>query len=205
MSEEQLRQLISTHSSELKVKGSRFIADLVPVKTSSDAKAALDTIRKREFNANHHCFAWRIVSGGDISERSSDDGEPAGTAGKPILQILASAGLINTLAVVTRYFGGTKLGKGGLIRAYGGVIQEALPGLRTKLYRLRVKLACRCPFDLSNHVYRLVEGYEGEIVSQDYGEEVDFLLLLPEASADRFSWELFEVTGGKLKCVAVED
>lgn len=107
-------------------KKSKFICDLLPIRNELEAADAIDQIRKKYYDAKHHCYAYLTFSDGKEIERSSDDGEPSGTAGKPILEVLRGAGLRNTLAVVTRYFGGTLLGTGGLIKAYTEAAQGAL-------------------------------------------------------------------------------
>jgi len=192
-------QPIERAQHEIKIKGSRFLAELIPVRTDDEIPGLLNEIRKREYTANHHCFAWRIGVGDDEVWRVNDDGEPAGTAGKPIYQVLVGSNLTNVLAVVTRYFGGTKLGKGGLIRAYGGVIQEALPLLKKRGYIPRVWLECQCDFEHANLVYRLVENYGARLVDQDYGDHVTIRLRIKKDQADAFAWELHELSHGLIK------
>ena len=116
---------------EIKVKGSRFIGETELVRNPDEALGALEHIRKREHAATHHCFAYRIGAGSQMTCKYSDDGEPNGTAGRPIHDVLRGRGLTNTLVVVTRYYGGTKLGTGGLMKAYSeaarrGVEQSGL-------------------------------------------------------------------------------
>ena len=106
---------VGTAEAELREKGSRFLAVVSPVESESDAREELRQLERRYPDATHHCWAWRL--GWPSRERSSDAGEPHGTAGEPILRVLRGAGLSNTLAVVVRWFGGVKLGKGGLVRA----------------------------------------------------------------------------------------
>ena len=110
---------------EIKIKGSRFIADIVPVADKHQVEEWLASIRKEFYDASHHCFAYRIGVGG-LLVRAADDGEPNGTAGKPILLVLTSQKLVDILLVVTRYFGGTRLGTGGLARAYAESAQQAV-------------------------------------------------------------------------------
>ncbi|MEJ7900883.1 MAG: YigZ family protein [Thermomicrobiales bacterium] len=110
---------------EIEVRKSRFMCSLVRVGNEQDARIAIDAVRRRHWDANHHCTAWRIGAGGRL-QRSNDDGEPAGTAGTPMLEVLHHRDLTDTLAIVTRYFGGTKLGAGGLIRAYGSAVSVAV-------------------------------------------------------------------------------
>jgi len=192
-------QPVESFQHQTKIKSSRFIADIFPVKTEDEVSDYLTAVKKREFTANHHCFAWRIGVGDHEVWRVSDDGEPAGTAGKPIYQVLTGAGISNILVVVTRYFGGTKLGKGGLIRAYGGIVQEALPLLKTKAFIPRVVLSCQCDFEQANLVYRLIESFQAKLIDQDYGTDVTLRLSIREDQADAFAWELHELSNGKIK------
>ncbi len=118
-------------TAELVEKKSRFLCLLAPVREESEVQAHLAAIRKTHWNATHHCYAYRLRDG---TERASDDGEPSGTAGRPMLHTLASQGLSDVLAIVTRYFGGTLLGAGGLVRAYSGAVAEALQAVQVVAY-----------------------------------------------------------------------
>lgn len=197
-------QLTQTAQHQVKIKASRFIADFFPVHTEDEINLNLESVRKREYTANHHCYAWRLGSGDAEVWRVSDDGEPAGTAGQPIYQVLKGADLTNILVVVTRYFGGTKLGKGGLIRAYGGVVQEALPQLRIRPYIPRQKLRCITDFEHSNLVFRVMESFGAELVEQTYDDQVTIILELDRARADAFAWELHESSSAMIKAEFVE-
>jgi uncharacterized YigZ family protein len=119
------RTIARNGTHELEIKKSRFLCSLVRTASEEEARLAIDATRKRYWDANHTCTAWRIGPEGRL-QRSSDDGEPAGTAGIPMLEVLRHRGLTDVLAMVTRYFGGTKLGAGGLIRAYGTAVSEAI-------------------------------------------------------------------------------
>lgn len=112
--------------SELIEKKSKFIANLYYVETKEEAENKIKELKKKYFDARHNCSAYRILENGNIIEKSSDDGEPSGTAGGPMLNILQKNNLCNILVVVTRYFGGILLGTGGLVRAYSGVTIDAL-------------------------------------------------------------------------------
>lgn len=123
-------------------KKSKFIANIFYVKTAQEAEQKLAEVKKKYHDARHNCYAYRIQKGNEIVEKSSDDGEPSGTAGQPMLNLLAKAEMVNVLAVVTRYFGGILLGTGGLVRAYTEATKEALenavtiseePGLEIKI------------------------------------------------------------------------
>jgi uncharacterized YigZ family protein len=188
-----------------KIKASRFIADLFPVKTEEEVHIFLTQVKKREYTANHHCFAWRLGVDDEQIWRVSDDGEPAGTAGMPIYQVLVGANITNILAVVSRYFGGTKLGKGGLMRAYGGVVQDALPMLKKRGFVPRVSLECRCDFEHANLVYRLIETYGAQLMDQDYGSNVNIRLRIRQDKADAFSWDLHELSNGLIKALPLPD
>ena len=113
---------------EIEIRKSRFICTLAPASNETDARSLVDKVRQEHWSANHHCTAWRIGTGGRL-QRSNDDGEPSGTAGTPMLEVLAHRDLIDVVAVVTRYFGGTRLGVGGLIRAYGGALTAAIDAI----------------------------------------------------------------------------
>ncbi len=130
-----------TSRAELTVKASRFIGEAFPATSVDIAQEHIEAVRKREYNASHHCFAYRL--GFDAEEfRYSDDGEPNGTGGPPILRHIDGRDLTNLVVIVTRYYGGTNLGTGGLIRAYGDTAAAALdaPEVVTKILRRRVRL-----------------------------------------------------------------
>ena len=111
---------------EITEKKSKFIANLFYVENIEKVEKYLNEVYKKYYDAKHHCFAYRIIKNGTVLEKSSDDGEPSGTAGSPILQLLTNKELMNVLVIVTRYFGGTLLGTGGLVRAYSGVTSNAI-------------------------------------------------------------------------------
>lgn len=187
-----------------KIKSSRFIADLFPVHSEEEVEMNLKSVVKREHTANHHCYAWRLGTGDEEVWRVSDDGEPAGTAGNPIYQVLKGADLTNVLVVVTRYFGGTKLGKGGLIRAYGGVVQEALPLLKKEAFVPMQLLSCSTDFEHSNLVFRLIENFDAELVNQSYEEKVTIILRVDRSQADAFAWELHELSNATIKAEFID-
>ncbi|MEX0599035.1 MAG: YigZ family protein, partial [Rhodothermales bacterium] len=112
-------------AAEMKVRGSRFIGEAIPVRDEEEAALRIDEVKRREHAATHHCTAYRLGPEGDVF-RYNDDGEPGGTAGPPILRQIESRDLTDILVVVTRYFGGTQLGTGGLARAYGEAAEQAL-------------------------------------------------------------------------------
>jgi uncharacterized YigZ family protein len=159
---------------EIREKGSRFLAVAAPAADEAAAGAVLDRLRTEHPDATHHCFAWRLGAAG--RERSSDDGEPAGTAGVPILQVLRGRELSDVVVVVVRWFGGTKLGKGGLARAYAGAAREAVEALATEERFPRAELVLELPYDRLGAVMRLVHPPEVELAGECYGERVALTL-----------------------------
>lgn len=155
---------------ELRELGSRFFAFVAPAADAEAAQAYLEALRRRHPDATHHCFAWRL--GALAAERAHDAGEPAGTAGAPMLQVLRGAGLSDVVAVVVRWFGGTKLGKGGLARAYGGAVRLALEGLPSREVVAHVRLVVEAPYEKLGAIKRLLRPPEIELAGERYGERV---------------------------------
>ena len=158
----------------LKERGSRFLALLRPARDEAEARAALAEIAETHGDASHLCWAWRL--GSPPRERSSDAGEPHGTAGRPMLQVLRGGGISDVVAVVARWFGGVKLGKGGLARAYAGAVRAALAELPSELRRPLVRLAIEAPFDRLGAVRRLVRPPAVTIESESYAETARLVL-----------------------------
>jgi uncharacterized YigZ family protein len=162
---------------ELRERKSRFLAFVEPVASAPAAEAALKALQERFPDASHHCWARRLgMSGAGPEERASDDGEPAGTAGLPILQVLRGAELSDVLAVVVRWFGGIKLGKGGLVRAYAEATRLALEGLPVVNRVPTERLAVELPYEHIGAVKRLVRPPQVELEGESYGERVRFVL-----------------------------
>lgn len=163
---------------EIREKGSRFLAVIGPAADEAAAKAFLAALEREMPGATHHCWAWRL--GSPPRERSSDAGEPAGTAGVPMLQVLRGAGLADVMAVVARWFGGTKLGKGGLARAYAAAVREALPGLPLATRVPTVRIAVEIPYDKVGAVKRLLRPPEVELEAEEYGVSARLRLAVHE-------------------------
>ena len=163
---------------EIREKGSRFLAWIGPAAGEEAARAALDGLARRYPDATHHCWAWRL--GSPPRERSADAGEPSGTAGVPILQVLRGAGLSDVLAVVVRWYGGTKLGKGGLARAYAGSAREALATLHVVRRVPTVRIAVEVPYERVGAVKRLIHPPEVELESEAYGAAARLALVVHE-------------------------
>ncbi len=152
-----------------KIKGSRFIADAFPAPTEEEAKSRLAEIVANLPDATHHCHAFSVATG--QIERSSDDGEPSGTAGPPILRRIHSSGLTNVLVVVTRYYGGTKLGAGGLIRAYGEAAKAVLGDCRRITNVIERILRVTFDYDDTSPAMRTIEKFGARLVSTDYADK----------------------------------
>jgi len=186
----------SSMEAETKVKKSKFIAGLIPVKSKEDAEQAYIEIKKKYYDATHNCFAYRIDAN---NMRYSDDGEPNGTAGKPILQVIDGRNLSEVLCVVTRYFGGTKLGKGGLIRAYSGAAQEVLNKVKiAKMIRSK-KIKLRFGYDMENSIRNLLIKYHGKLNDRNCTDQIELNVLIPESKTINFQNELVELTNNKIK------
>jgi uncharacterized YigZ family protein len=170
---------VAPAAAELREKGSRFLARLVPAADEAQAKARLAALAAEHPDATHHCWAWRL--GWPPRERASDAGEPSGTAGPPILRALGRAELSDALLVVSRWFGGVKLGKGGLVRAYGAVAREAVAAARTEPRLLRREVELEIPYPHLGAVQRLLQPPEVELVRQSYGAGVRWTLAVAEA------------------------
>ncbi|MEM7259951.1 MAG: YigZ family protein [Pseudomonadota bacterium] len=171
-----------TQQFETEVKRSRFITTVASVASKDEAKAFVATMRSTFPDANHHC--WAVICGGTDQAQhhdQSDDGEPKGTAGKPMLNVLQHAGLGNTIVVVTRYFGGIKLGAGGLVRAYTRAVSEALKTLETHTVRLTTPLTIELPYTVLDSFEHWVVPLHTEVVKKTYTESVRLQLSVPEA------------------------
>jgi uncharacterized YigZ family protein len=179
-----------------KIKGSRFICDLAPAADERSAFGFVDRIRSEAPDATHHCWAFRLASG---VARSSDDGEPGGTAGPPILRRLESGGLVDVVAVVTRYYGGTNLGTGGLIRAYGAATAAAIEVATIETRRRTVAYRFVHSYELSAQVNQVLAAHEVEVVGAEYGGTVALDVRVPEAMAPGFEAAITEATAGAVQ------
>jgi len=156
---------------EVREKGSRFFAFAVRAGTGADAEAFVERLEREHHDATHVAFAWKIGGGPEAVRRSSDAGEPAGTAGKPILAAIESAGLVDVAAAVVRHFGGTKLGTGGLVRAYRSAAERALADAGSTVVYDVIRLRVRCPFDRAAVVRRLLDPPAVRLVAERFDPE----------------------------------
>ena len=185
---------------EIKEKGSRFISYLYPVKTKEAADMIIARLRKKYHDSTHVCFAYRLGSGKEDYFRYNDDGEPSGTAGLPIYNEIKSKEYFNTLVAVIRYYGGTKLGTGGLTRAYGQVAKKVLDISERVTIHVKKRVFISFPFDFTGEMMQVVNRFGLDIVKQDYrADGIHMLLEVPIAKVDEVSKRVIERSGGKIK------
>lgn len=182
---------------ETVIKKSCFICDLIPVNNAEEAKDALATIRKRYYDATHHCSALRLGTTGTLQEQSNDDGEPAGTAGRPMLHVLQQRDMTNLLAVVTRYFGGIKLGTGGLARAYGGTLAESVSAAPIVAYVAHHRYSVQIPYDLLGALENAWKDMPYIIINRQFTDTVRFTMDVPATTAEAFEQNLTELTAAR--------
>lgn len=187
-------------------KKSRFFGEAVHVESEAEAGAYIQSVKKKHYDARHHCFAFAAGEPGTSEEiyRFSDDGEPSGTAGKPILEVLKGRELHNSLLVVTRYFGGTLLGTGGLVRAYTNAASRAADAaeILTKISGIRLRVTCTYPA-YGKIQYQLAQrGISPE--NAEFGENVSLDILLPEDEEAQIRKLILETTDGRGQCETTE-
>lgn len=186
------------------VVNSRFIATLSPVWTVEEARAFLARIKREFADASHNVPAYIVGGGNTVTEYASDDGEPSGTAGRPVLAVLRGSGLGDAAVVVTRYFGGTLLGKGGLVKAYTESAQMVV-GTVGRGQRLAVHVVMvAIPYNLLERVRLLAAGNRGEVLGEEFGADITMTLQFPVESFERFQSGLREISAGKLKAEVIE-
>ena len=186
------------------VVNSRFIATLAPAPTIEAARAFLARIRQEFEDATHNVPAYIIGGGNTITEFCSDDGEPAGISGKPALAVLRGSGLGDVAVVVTRYFGGTLLGPGGLVKAYTESTQMLVNAVgRGKRVPVHVALLA-IPYNLLERVRLMAARQSGEVLDEDFAGDITMTLQFPVESFEGFQNELQELTAGKLKAEVIE-
>lgn len=183
-----------THETE--IKKSRFICTLARIKTEDEAKEIIQAIKKEHWKASHNCHAYILGDKSDC-QRSSDDGEPSGTAGIPMLEILKKRQLINTLAVVTRYFGGTELGKGGLIRAYGGAVNEALDTIGIVEGKLQQEITLTIDYAQHSKVENFLANAPYDLKSTDFTDKVILTCMVDDNELVTFETEVTELLNGQ--------
>lgn len=175
-------------------KRSRFIGHVWRVESEEEARARIEEMKKRYHDARHNCWCYLIREGGIV--RYSDDGEPQGTAGQPMLGVFQKEEITNVCCVVTRYFGGILLGAGGLVRAYTRSAKDALDAAGVSVVRRWVDVAVPCPYSFFERVKLEVEAMNGVLGETEYAADVTVHALLPEEAAEGFRSRITELTAG---------
>lgn len=192
-----VRTLVRPHRVEIdRVKGSRFVADAAPAGDEPAALAVVERVRAEWPDATHHCWAFRLEGG---RERRDDDGEPRDSAGAPILRHLQGAGLADVVVVVTRWFGGTKLGRGGLVRAYGAAAAAVLADAPIEDRPVLATLSLVHDYDLSAAVESVLVAHDAAVLDAEYGTRVGVRLAVPRAAARAFVDAMTEATAGRVR------
>tara|TARA_B110000467_G_scaffold155251_1_gene167359 strand:- start:19 stop:618 length:600 start_codon:yes stop_codon:yes gene_type:complete len=183
---------------EFRDKGSKFFAFLHPIESLYSYKVNLQYHKSAHPKACHVCSAYRLYSNGQLDEYSSDDGEPRGSSGSPILNTIKRHEIINVSLFVVRYFGGTKLGIPGLINAYGAGAEDALLNISKIVWRPTIVILVEHGYEHVNIMSLLIAKFEGKIIDQVFGEFIETRVQLNEGSGIAFDKALFERSNGKL-------
>jgi uncharacterized YigZ family protein len=187
------------NQSQLRVKGSKFIAYAFPVENEEEVQDLIGKVKKEFHDATHHCFAYRIKLKDKDIIRTSDAGEPKGTAGEPIFLAIKSKDLYNVLVVVTRYFGGTRLGKGGLSRAYQQVASEVLEMSDIVEKLITIKLVILFPLNMAGKITHVLEKYGAKILKKDFQTEGKLNIEVRASQKENLANALIGVTAGHVK------
>ena len=177
-------------------KRSRFLGRVWPVDSEEEARARIEETKKRHYDARHNCWCYLLRDG---PVRYSDDGEPQGTAGQPMLNVFQREGVVNVCCVVTRYFGGILLGAGGLVRAYTQSAKDALDAAGISVVRRWVEVLLPCSYAQFERVKLETEKFGGVIADTDYGADIALTVLLPEERAEACLAHLLDATAGTVE------
>jgi uncharacterized YigZ family protein len=189
---------------ETVVINSRFIATLAPVFSVEEAKAFISRVRSEFADASHNVPAYLVGFGSSVVAHCNDDGEPSGTAGRPALAVLQGSGLGDVAVVVTRYFGGTKLGTGGLVRAYSDAVRQVV-ALAPRARKVPVHIVMvGLPYNLFEQTRLLVEAHEGQLLDQDFAAEITLTVRFPTIRLNSFQAALSELTNGTRQAILIE-
>ena len=190
---EEVKYIKETVTGEITEKKSRFIATLSPVKSEDEAVAFINSLRKKYYDARHNCYAY--ITGG--AKKSSDDGEPAHTAGRPMMDILEKEGLSDVCVVVTRYFGGVLLGTGGLVRAYQGAVRAALDNAQFFTRSLRLKLHITCDYNDHGKITYYASSGGFETGDTEFSDKVSFDLYIAPSAEEECIKKISGLTDGR--------
>ena len=201
MSKERVFKIpVSGSIGEYVEKRSKFLATLIPVEDEKKAESEIRRLKKKYYDERHNCYAYVVFSQDkEVIERSSDDGEPSGTAGKPILEVITGGQIYNILIVVTRHFGGVLLGTGGLVRAYTAAAKEALTNCKLTEIREGEKFRLNLNYNDLGKVQYLMRSLDACELESTYENDINLVLIIPKDNGERFKRELSEIFSGKEK------
>lgn len=197
------RILISGGEGEIIEKKSRFIATVRVVESEEEAQSFIEEMKKKYWDARHNCSAFVIGARGELT-RCSDDGEPSGTAGRPMLEVLLGSEIRNIAVVVTRYFGGVLLGTGGLVRAYTQAVQEGIKNCETAMMRFGVRYKLSTDYNGVGKILYLLSEQGITQESADYGENVELQVMVPVEWTEKLVKDITEATGGRTGITEIE-
>ncbi len=203
MQDDEYKTIAAPVEAALRERSSKFLAYAWPVESEREAKVHLDVLRKKHYDATHHCYAWRLGPRGE-TWRANDDGEPSGSAGKPILGQMLSAEVTDSLVVVVRYFGGTKLGVPGLIAAYKDAAAEVLAAAEVVLRTVDVSLEAEFPYGVLNDVMRVVKEMEPRVGTQNFDNVCRMGLSIRRSRAGELIGRLEKVEGGRISVMPTD-
>ena len=186
----------SRGEAEFTEKRSRFLGHVMPVDSEEEAREFISEMKKKYYDARHNCWCYIIKDG---PERYSDDGEPQGTAGIPMLEVFRREGIYNFVCVVTRYFGGVLLGAGGLLRAYTKSAKDALDAAGISAVRRWVEAEIPCSYSAAERFRPEVAAAGGIVIDTEYAADVTIKALIPEENFEDFSLRIFDASGGTVK------
>lgn len=190
--------ILKNGSGEIEEKKSRFICHIFKIKSEEEAEEYITAVKKKYWDARHNCYAYIIKGeGATPTARCSDDGEPSQTAGKPMLDVLMGEELIDVCAVVTRYFGGTLLGTGGLVRAYSGAVKEGLANAQILEKKQGVRMEVTTDYNGVGKIQYLAAQEGIDTLDSQYTDKVVFIFLVPEEQEESFQAKLVESTNGR--------
>lgn len=189
----------------LVVVNSRFLTTVAYSPTVEQAREVLANVRAEMADASHHVYAYRVGYGKSVIEGMSDDGEPSGTAGPPVLAVLRGSDIGDVIVIVTRYFGGTKLGTGGLVRAYSEAARDALNQLVTEEKIEKRLLGVEMPYHFYEQIKRLIDAHHGELTDEQFTTEVALMALFPIEDIAPFTAAVVELTAGQVQPLDLED
>ncbi len=198
------RVLLEGGEGSYEEKKSRFIATVRRCGTEEEAAAFIEEMKKKYWDARHNCSAFVIGARGELT-RCSDDGEPSGTAGRPMLEVLTGSGIRNIAVVVTRYFGGVLLGTGGLVRAYTQAVQAGLKNCSIGVMRPGVEYRIETDYNGIGKILYLLGNAGIEPLSGEYTDKVELHILVPAGDADRLLGDMVEATCGKVVCEKIKE